>query len=128
MILHFFQNLLNIISYYVVFVIFWHLSIFLCQMSGPVYLIIFYDFLTGVMLLSKDRQNLLKIISYDFIFVGIQVKDVKGKDLYQVQSYTSQLLYTFEKRCSPKPFGLTKNRLVFGISACTSQSKYPVLH
>ena len=84
MILHFFQNLLNIISYYVVFVIFWHLSIFLCQMSGPVYLIIFYDFLTGVMLLSKDRQNLLKIISYDFIFVGIQVKDVKGKDLYQV--------------------------------------------
>ena len=121
MILHFFQNLLNIISYYVVFVIFWHLSIFLCQMSGPVYLIIFYDFLTGVMLLSKDRQNLLKIISYDFIFVGIQVKDVKGKDLYQVQSYTSQLLYTFEKRCSPKPFGLTKNGLVSGILTCTSQ-------
>ena len=30
------------------------------------------------MLLSKDRQNLLKIISYDFIFVGIQVKDDRG--------------------------------------------------
>ena len=72
------------------------------------------------MLLSKDRQNLLKIISYDFIFVGIQVKDVKGKDLYQVQSYTSQLLYTFEKRCSPKPFGLTKNGLISGRLACTS--------
>lgn len=31
-----------------------------------------------VMLLSKDRQNLLKIISYDFVFVGIQVKDDRG--------------------------------------------------
>ena len=30
------------------------------------------------MLLSKDRQNLLKIISYDFIFVGIRVKDIRG--------------------------------------------------
>ena len=35
-------------------------------------------FVSGVMLLSKDRQNLLKIISYDFIFVGIQVKDDRG--------------------------------------------------
>ena len=26
------------------------------------------------MLLSKDRQNLLKIYSYDFIMVGMQVK------------------------------------------------------
>ena len=30
------------------------------------------------MLLSKDRQNLLKINSYDFLFVGIQVKDIRG--------------------------------------------------
>ena len=30
------------------------------------------------MLLSKDKQNLLKIISFDFIFVGIQVKDING--------------------------------------------------
>ena len=30
------------------------------------------------MLLSKDKQNLLKIISYDFLFVGIQVKDING--------------------------------------------------
>ena len=30
------------------------------------------------MLLSKDKQNLLKIISFDFLFVGIQVKDIHG--------------------------------------------------
>ena len=36
------------------------------------------------------------------------------------QSYTSQVLLTFEKRCSPKPFGQTKNRLVSGRLACTS--------
>ena len=29
------------------------------------------------------------------------------------QSYTSQVLQTFEKRCSPKPFGQTKNALFF---------------
>lgn len=38
----------------------------------------FFLHFTGVMLLSKDRQNLLKIISYDFIFVGIRVKDIRG--------------------------------------------------
>ena len=27
-----------------------------------------------LMLLSKDKQNLLKIISYDFLFVGMQVR------------------------------------------------------
>ena len=39
--------------------------------------------------------------------VGDQILGVK-------QSYTSQVLYTFEKRCSPKPFGQTKNGLVSG--------------
>ena len=41
------------------------------------------------MLLSKDRQNLLKIISYDFIFVGIQVKDTRGgydEDIWEFES------------------------------------------
>ena len=30
------------------------------------------------MLLSKDKQSLLKIISFDFILLGIQVKDIRG--------------------------------------------------
>ena len=30
---------------------------------------------SGVMLLSKDKQNLLKIIHYNFLVVGMQVKD-----------------------------------------------------
>lgn len=30
------------------------------------------------MLLSKDRQNLLKIYSFDFLFVGIQVSTSQG--------------------------------------------------
>ena len=43
------------------------------------------------------------------------------------QSYTSQVLLTFEKRCSPKPFGQTKNGLVSGRLACTS-SKTEILN
>ncbi len=31
------------------------------------------DTVFRLMLLSKDKQNLLKIISYDFLFVGMQV-------------------------------------------------------
>ncbi|XP_040571622.1 uncharacterized protein [Lepeophtheirus salmonis] len=31
-----------------------------------------------LMLLSKDKQNLLKIITFDFVFVGIQVTDARG--------------------------------------------------
>jgi hypothetical protein len=85
------QNLLEIITYDVIWIevfifVKWQdrICLLVKQWFDKFSLIIFYDFLTGVMLLSKDRQNLLKIISYDFIFVGIQVKDVKGKDLYQV--------------------------------------------
>ena len=36
------------------------------------------------------------------------------------QSYSSQVLQIFEKRCSPKAFGQTKNELVSGRLACTS--------
>ncbi len=32
-----------------------------------------------LMLLSKDRQNLLKIYSYDFLFVGMQIANAEGK-------------------------------------------------
>lgn len=31
-----------------------------------------------LMLLSKDRQNLLKIVSFDFLMVGMQVMDIRG--------------------------------------------------
>ena len=37
-----------------------------------------YFSLSGVMLLSKDKQNLLKIIHYNFLVVGMQVKDSFG--------------------------------------------------
>ena len=43
------------------------------------------------------------------------------------QSYTSQVLQTFEKRCSPKPFGQTKNGMVSGRLARTS-SKTEILN
>ena len=43
------------------------------------------------------------------------------------KSYTSQVVNTLEKRCSPKPFGQTKNGLVSGRLACTS-SKTEVLN
>ena len=29
-------------------------------------------------MLSKDKQNLLKIISFDFVMLGIQVNDARG--------------------------------------------------
>ena len=51
-------------------------------------------FVSGVMLLSKDRQNLLKIISYDFIFVGIQVKDDRGNYDEGIWEFESKNLYT----------------------------------
>ena len=41
--------------------------------------------------------------------------------------YTSKLLWIFEKRCSPKLFGLTKNGLVSGRFANTS-SKTEILN
>ena len=37
-----------------------------------------------------------------------------------LQSYTSQVLMSVSKKCSPKPFGQTKNGLVSGRLACTS--------
>ena len=46
---------------------------------------------------------------------------------HRSQNYTSQVLYTFEKTCSPKPFGQTKNGLVSGRLACTS-SKTEILN
>ena len=47
--------------------------------------------------------------------------------LYPNQSHTSQVLQTFEKRCSPTPFGQTKNGPVYGRLACTS-SKTEILN
>ena len=52
---------------------------------------------------------------------------LNGESSVWHQSYTSQVLWTFEKRWSPKPFGQTKNGLVSGRLACTS-SKTEILN
>ena len=41
--------------------------------------------------------------------------------LYPNQSHTSQVLQTCEKRCTPTPFGQTKNGPVYGRLACKTE-------
>lgn len=50
------------------------------------------------MLLSKDKQNLLKIYHYDFILMAIQVKDIRGNYDEQIWEYEFKRLERLAKK------------------------------